>query len=125
MDENDISYIIRGAIFTTYNAFGPGLLESDYENVLSYVLRSQGLEVKQQLQLPIYFNDVELDAGYRLDLLVNNLVIVEIKSVEALTPVHHKQVITYLKLSGLKLGILVNFNAVNISESIIRKVNRL
>ena len=124
MDENDISYIIRGAIFNTYNAFGPGLLKSAYENVLSYVLRSQGLEVKQQLQLPIYFNDVELDAGYRLDLLVNNLVIVEIKSVEALTPVHHKQVITYLKLSGLKLGILVNFNAVNISESIIRKVNR-
>lgn len=125
MDENDISYLIRGAIFTTYNAFGPGLLESAYENVLSYVLREQGLEVKQQLQLPIYFNDVELNAGYRIDLLINNLVIVEIKSVEVLIPVHHKQLITYLKLSGLKLGILVNFNAANIAESIIRKVNNL
>jgi len=125
MDENDISYLIRGAIFTTYNSFGPGLLESAYENVLSYLLREQGLEVKQQLQLPILFNNVKLNAGYRIDLLVNNLVIVEIKSVETLIPVHHKQLITYLKLSGLKLGILVNFNAANISESIIRKVNHL
>lgn len=125
MDENDISYLIRGAIFTTYNSFGLGLLESAYENVLSYLLREQGLEVKQQLQLPILFNNVKLNAGYRIDLLVNNLVIVEIKSVETLIPVHHKQLITYLKLSGLKLGILVNFNAANISESIIRKVNHL
>ncbi|PWS32429.1 GxxExxY protein [Pedobacter paludis] len=125
MDENDISYQIRGAIFTVYNALGPGLLESAYEIVLAHVLIKNGLEVKRQVQLPIFFDDEELDAGYRLDLLVNDRVIVEIKSVEILGPVHHKQVLTYLKLSGLKLGILVNFNASDISQSIHRKVNGL
>lgn len=123
MDENDISYIIRGAIFTAYNAFGPGLLESAYEAVLAHLLTESGLDVERQVQIPIFFDDVELDAGYRLDLLVNKLVLVEIKSVENLAPVHHKQVLTYLKLSGLKLGLLVNFNTVDIKGSIYRKVN--
>jgi GxxExxY protein len=125
MDENDISYQIRGAIFTAYNALGPGLLESAYEAVLAYVLTENGLDVKQQVQLPVVFEGVILDAGYRIDLLINDLVIIEIKSVETLAPIHHKQVLTYLKLSGLKLGLLVNFNSSNISQSIWRKVNDL
>jgi GxxExxY protein len=125
MDENDISYQIRGAIFTVYNALGPGLLESAYEAVLTYVLTENGLDVKQQVQLPVVFEGVILDAGYRIDLLINDLVIIEIKSVETLAPIHHKQVLTYLKLSGLKLGLLVNFNSSNISQSIWRKVNGL
>lgn len=125
MDENDLSYQIRGAIFTTYNALGPGHLESAYEAVLAYILTENGLQVEQQVQLPIIFNDIELDAGYRIDLLINRLIIVEIKSVENLAPVHHKQVLTYLKLSGLKLGLLVNFNSVDIKNSIFRKVNGL
>ena len=125
MDENDISYQIRGAIFTVYNALGPGLLESVYETVLAYVLTEKGLDVKQQVKLPVVFEGVTLDAGYRIDLLINNLVVIEIKSVETLAPVHHKQVLTYLKLSGLRLGMLVNFNSSNISQSIWRKVNGL
>jgi GxxExxY protein len=125
MDENDISYQIRGAIFTVYNALGPGLLESVYETVLAYVLTENGLDVKQQVKLPVVFEGITLDAGYRIDLLINDLVIIEIKSVETLASVHHKQVLTYLKLSGLRLGMLVNFNSSNISQSIWRKVNGL
>ena len=92
---------------------------------MAYVLTESGLNVERQAQLPIILDNIELNAGYRIDLLVNNLVIVEIKSIETLAPVHHKQVLTYLKLSGLKLGILVNFNTSNISASIYRKVNGL
>jgi GxxExxY protein len=125
MDENDISYQIRGAIFTVYNALGPGLLESVYETVLAYVLTENGLDVKQQVKLPVVFEGITLDAGYRIDLLINDLVVIEIKSVETLAPVHHKQVLTYLKLSGLKLGMLVNFNSSDISRSIWRKANGL
>jgi len=125
MDENDISYQIRSAIFTVYNALGPGLLESAYETVLCYVLKQCGLKVKRQVKLPIIFKDITSDAGYRIDLLINDLVIIEIKSVETVAQVHHKQVLTYLKLSGLKLGMLVNFNSSDISQSIWRKVNGL
>ncbi|AZI24676.1 GxxExxY protein [Pedobacter sp. G11] len=125
MDENELSYKIRGAIFTTYNALGPGLLESAYQIVLAHVLTQSGLQVEQQVQLPIILDDIELDAGYRIDLLINRLVILEIKSVETLAAVHHKQVLTYLKLSGLKLGLLVNFNTIDIVGSIYRKVNGL
>ncbi|WP_158840339.1 GxxExxY protein [Polaribacter sp. L3A8] len=123
--ENEISYIIRGAIFKVYNELGPGLLESVYETVLSYELENEGLSAKRQVILPIFYDDIKLDNGYRLDLLVNDKVIIEIKSVEKLAKVHHKQVLTYLKLSGLKLGILVNFNEDNITKGIFRKVNGL
>ncbi|WP_145858610.1 GxxExxY protein [Pedobacter suwonensis] len=125
MDENDISYQIRGAIFTVYNALGPGLLESVYETVLTYVLIENGLDVKRQVKLPVVFEGITLDVGYRIDLLINDLVIIEVKSVETLAPVHHKQILTYLKLSGLRLGLLVNFNSSDISSSIWRKVNGL
>jgi GxxExxY protein len=125
MIENDISFKIRGAIFKVFNALGPGLLESVYEIALFHVLSEMGLNVKRQVDLPVIFEGIKLDGGFRIDLLVNDLVIIEIKSVEDLKSVHHKQLTTYLKLSNLKLGILVNFNTVNILDSIFRKVNGL
>jgi len=123
--ENDISYLIRGAIFKVYNELGPGLLESVYEAVLLFELRKQGLDVKSQVALPVYYEGHKLEIGFRLDLLVNEKVIIEIKSVETLAKVHHKQVLTYLKISGLKLGILVNFNIEDITKGVFRKVNGL
>jgi GxxExxY protein len=125
MNENDISYKIRGAIFKVFNALGPGLLESSYEATLMYVLNQEGLEVRAQVALPLIYDGINMGVGYRIDLLVEDKVIIEIKSVEYLAEVHHKQVLTYLKLSGLKLGILVNFNCVEIGKSIYRKVNGL
>jgi GxxExxY protein len=125
MNENDISYLIRGAIFKTYNGLGPGLLESIYEQVLLYELRLSGLEVKAQVSLPFQYGNITFDSGFRLDLLVENKVIIEIKSVENLHEVNHKQLLTYLKLTHLKLGILVNFNTADIKSSIFRKVNHL
>lgn len=125
MTENDISYIVRGCIFEVYNQLGPGLLESSYEAALAYEIINKGLSVKSQVSLPLVYKEKHLDVGYRIDLLVENKVIIEIKSVENLLEVHHKQVITYLKLSGIKLGLLVNFNSENISKSIFRKVNGL
>ena len=123
--ENELSFILRGAIFKVFNELGPGLLESVYETVLMYELEKQGLSVKWQVALPIFYDDIELEIGYRLDLLINNKVIIEIKSVETLSKVHHKQVLTYLKISELKLGILVNFNVDDITKGIYRKVNGL
>jgi GxxExxY protein len=125
MSENEISYLIRGAIFNVYNKLGPGILESAYEQALIYELHTMGLSVKSQVPQRLVYNNQNLDVGYRLDILVENKVIVEIKSVENLAEVHHKQLLTYLKLSKLKLGILVNFNSSNISKSIFRKVNGL
>src|SRR5579875_4038482 len=121
MTENEISYIIRGVVFKVYNALGAGLLESAYQLALEYELAKAGLQVRSQVPLPVVYENVRLDGGYRIDLLVNELVIVEIKSVELLNEVHHKQLITYLKLSGLKLGLLINFNCSDISKSIFRK----
>jgi GxxExxY protein len=125
MEENDISYIARGCIFKVYNNLGPGLLESAYEAALGFELMSAGLFVKIQSALPMTYQGVKVDVGYRLDVVVEDKVIIEIKSVENLMEVHHKQVITYLKLSGMRLGLLVNFNSADISKSIFRKVNGL
>jgi GxxExxY protein len=125
MTENGISYLIRGAIFKTYNALGPGLYESAYEAVLLYELRKLNLRMEQQVVLPLVHEGVSMEVGYRVDIWVENKVIIEIKSVENLLEVHHKQLLTYLKLSGMKLGILVNFNTADITNSIFRKVNNL
>lgn len=125
MTENEISYKIRGCIFAVFNALGPGLLESAYEAALIFEIKKIGLEVRSQVALPMIYESVQVDIGYRLDLLVENKVIIEIKSVETLLDVHHKQLITYLKLSGMKLGLLVNFNTSEIKNSIFRKVNGL
>jgi GxxExxY protein len=125
LEENDISYIIRGAIFKIYTHLGPGLLESVYVSTLEYELKKAGLKVMREARLPVVYDGVILDLGFRLDLLINDLVIIEVKSVETLAEVHHKQLITYLRLSNKKLGILVNFNCSDIEKGIFRKVNGL
>jgi GxxExxY protein len=125
MTENEISFEIRGCIFKVYNNLGPGLLESAYEAALYYELKKSNLNVRQQVALPMLYDSVKVDIGYRLDLLVEDKVIIELKSVENLLDVHFKQIITYLKLSNLKLGLLVNFNCDDISKNIFRKVNGL
>lgn len=125
MEENSISYLIRGCIFKVYNAVGPGLLESAYETALAYELQKAGLQVQTQVVLPFQYESISLDVGYRVDILVENKVLIEVKSVEELAEVHFKQLTTYLKLSGLKLGILVNFNTAEINESIKRVANKL
>lgn len=108
-----------------YNTLGPGLLESVYEVALKHELAKNGLKVDTQVPIPVIYDDVKLDLGFRLGLLVNDKVIVEIKSVETLAPVHHKQLLTYLKLTEKKLGLLVNFNTDNITSGITRIVNNL
>ena len=125
MTENDISYSIRGSIFKVFNKLGPGLLESAYQSALIFEIQAASLKVNSQVPLPMVYEGTRINIGYRLDLLVQDKVIVEIKSVEVLQDVHHQQLITYLKLSGLKLGLLVNFNTIDISKSIFRKVNGL
>ena len=125
MSENEISYLIRGAIFKIFNRLGPGLYENVYKQVLKYELEKNGLIVKAEVPLPVFYDKVKMDLGYRIDLLVNDKVIIEIKSIEKLTEVHHKQALTYLRLTGLKLGLLVNFNSANIAKDIFRKVNNL
>lgn len=125
MTENEISYIIRGAIFKVYNTLGPGLLESVYVAALVCELRKSGLTTKTEVPVPVYYDDEKLELGFRLDILVNGIVIIEVKSIEHLTEVHHKVVLTYLKLTGKKLALLVNFNTEDIAKSIFRKVNKL
>lgn len=125
MTENDISYDIRGAAFKVHTNLGPGLLESVYEIALAHELKKMGYDVKEQIGLPVVYDDIRLEMGYPMDLLVNDLVVVEIKSVDALADVHHKQLLTYLKLSGKKLGLLINFNVSSIKDSIVRIVNNL
>ena len=104
---------------------GAGLLESAYENALADDLREEGLEVKQQVAMPFVYKNVKQDVGYRIDLLIEDKVIVEIKSVENLAPVHYSQTLTYLKLSDLKLGLLINFNSALLKDGIHRIVNNL
>jgi GxxExxY protein len=125
MKENEVSYQIRGAIYKVYNKLGPGLLESIYEKALAYELRKAGLQVVTQQELQVIYDGEDLGVGLRLDLLVEDCVIVEIKSKEELTKVDHKQLITYLKVTDIRLGILVNFHVDEINDGIFRKVNRL
>lgn len=125
MHENNISSKVIGAAIEVHKQLGPGLLESTYEACLLYELEEQGLEVKRQMALPIVYKNVKLNAGYRIDLLIENKVIVEIKSVEALADIHTAQLLTYLKLKDLKLGLLINFNEVLLKNGIRRIVNNL
>ncbi len=122
MTENKISYLIRGAIFKVYNGLGPGLLESVYVTALVHELRKEKLNVQTEVPVPVFYDGIKLELGFRLDILVEDLVVIEVKSVEELAAVHHKQVLTYLKLYNKKLGILVNFNTDKITENIFRKV---
>ncbi len=125
MNLNELTYKIRGCIFKVHNAFGPGLFESVYEAVLSYELKKEGLFVQTQLGIPVEYDEIKLDLGFRLDILVENSVIIEIKSIEKLHDVHKKQLLTYLKLTGKKIGILVNFNVASLidKENLIRIIN--
>lgn len=125
MTENEISEKIIGCAIQVHKELGPGLLESSYLECLYYELMQSGLLVQKQKALPLVYKEVQLDCGYRLDLLVENKVIVEIKSVEALNDVHLAQVLTYLKLSNCKLGLLMNFNVVLLKDGIRRVVNKL
>ncbi|GAB2702782.1 hypothetical protein GCM10011495_00280 [Hymenobacter frigidus] len=125
MDENAISFEVRRAAYKVHTALGPGLLEAVYELALAYELEQVGLRVERQVVLPFVYGGQRLDAGYRLDLLIENKVIVELKSVEALLPVHYKQLLTYLKLSELKLGQLINFNVNSLKDHMHRLVNGL
>ena len=123
MTDNELTYEIRGAIFDVYNELGPGLLESVYEEALAFELQERGLEVARQVEVPIRYKGNELKTPLRLDLMVNNQVIVELKSVEEMKPVFSKQLLTYLKLMDKHVGLLVNFNTSNLRESIKRIVN--
>ena len=126
MHENEISYIIRGAIYKVYTSLGPGLLESVYAAALAYELRKQGVKVSQEVAVPVYYDGVRMkEVGFRLDLLVDEKVIIELKSIESLLKVHHKVVLTYLRITGHKLAILVNFAVDDIKDGIFRKVNGL
>ncbi len=121
-DLNDISYKIIGCAFKVHKQLGPGLLESTYEVCLNYELTNAGVNAERQKELPLVYNDIKLEAGYRIDLLVEKKVIVEIKAVEAIAPVHKAQILTYMKLSGAKLGLLINFNTTDLKEGIQRFV---
>ena len=119
---NLISHNIIGAAFKVHSALGPGLLESTYEVCLEYELVKLGYKVERQKSLPVNYEGIKLDAGYRIDLLVEDSVIVELKSVEDVLPIHHAQVLTYLKLSKMKLGLLINFNVRDLKLGIKRIV---
>ncbi len=125
MEINELSYIVRGAIFEVYSQLGPGLLESVYEAALLHELKSRGLVAKAQVSIPVEYKNIKLDVGFRMDILVEDQLVLEIKSIEDLQDVHKKQLLTYLKLSNKPLGLLVNFNAQRLKDrrDIIRIIN--
>lgn len=123
MEINDITEKILGCAFKVHSALGPGLLESAYEECLNYELKQADLVTEKQKTLPLVYHEVRLDAGYRIDFLIEQKVVVEIKSVEALNDVHFAQVLTYLKLSKCKVGLLINFNVKSLKHGIRRVIN--
>ncbi len=123
MTDNQLSYQIRGAIFEVYNTLGPGLLETVYEEALCFELHQRGLKVERQLEVPICYKEASLSTPLRLDVIVEDQIIIELKSVKELLDVHYKQLLTYLRLMNKSLGILVNFNTDDISSSIRRVIN--
>jgi len=123
MTENEISTIIIGLAIEIHKSLGPGLLENAYKECLFYKIRQRGLIVEKEKAMPLIFEDIKLDCGYRVDLLVENKFIIEIKSVESLTTIHLAQTLTYLKLGKYKLGLLINFNEVLLKNGIRRVIN--
>ncbi len=121
-EHNRVSGVIVDSAFAVHQALGPGLLESVYEQCLAVELRARGLAVAQQVSQPVTYRDVRVDAGFRLDLLIEDLVVVEVKAAERLLPVHEAQLLTYLKLSRRQLGLLINFNVPLIKDGIRRIV---
>lgn len=125
MSENDLSRIVFNCALKVHQALGPGLLESAYEECLFFELKKSGLLVEKQKPLPLIYEEIKLEIGYRLDIIVENKLILEIKSVDALNDIHFAQLLTYLKLTNCKLGMLMNFNVVLIKNGIRRVVNNL
>ena len=125
MDVNEVSGSVVDAAMKVHTALGPGLLESAYEACLLHELRKRGQKVLSQVALPVVYDGVKIDVGYRIDLLVENVVIVELKAVEKLLPIHDAQLLSYLKLGGYRLGLLINFNVLHLKDGIKRKVNNL
>ena len=125
MTENEIATIIVDAAYSIHTRLGPGLLESVYETTLAYELAKRGLEVRKQQAMPVIYEAVRMDIGFRADLVVEGKVIVEIKSIDAIAPVHRKQLLTYLRLTDKRLGLLINFNVELIKDGITRVVNNL
>jgi len=125
MQENDISKKIIGLAIEVHQALGPGLMENAYKEVLYYKINAAGIKVEKEKPMPLIFEEVKLDCGYRIDLLVENKVVLEIKSVEAINDVHLAQTLTYLKIGNYKLGLLMNFNVTLLKNGIRRVVNNL
>jgi GxxExxY protein len=125
MTENELTNKIIGLAIEVHNAFGPGLLGSAYKECLYYNIRKTGLYVEKEKPLPLIFQEVKLDCGYRIDLLIENKVVLEIKSVVALSDIHFAQILTYLKVGNYKLGLLMNFNVLKLKDGIKRVVNGL
>ena len=125
MRENELSNVVIGCAIVVHQALGPGLLESAYEECLFYELGKSGLYVEKQKPMPLVYEEVRLECGYRIDLMVENCLVIEVKSVETLNYVHIAQVLTYLKLSRCKLGLLLNFKVARMRDGIKRVVNRL
>jgi GxxExxY protein len=125
MTENEISNKIIGIAIDVHRSLGPGLLESAYKECLYYRLRKEGLVVEKEKPMPLIYEEVKLECGYRIDILVESKVVIEVKSVEALNEVHLAQTLTYMKLGGYKLGLLVNFNVSLLKDGIRRVANRI
>ena len=125
MNENEIAAIVVNSVFEMHNTLGPGLLESVYEQILARKLEKEGLQVEVQKKISIVYEDMIIENAFRADLVINDLVIIELKSVEKLEKVHFKQLLTYLRLSNKKLGLLINFNTELIKNGIKRVVNNL
>jgi GxxExxY protein len=125
MTENELSKIIVDLAYQIHIKLGPGLLESVYEEIMFYEFHKRGIYVERQKGIPVFWEDIKMELGFRADLIIEKKVIIEIKSVEAIAPVHPKQLLTYLKITGLKLGLLINFNEVLIKNGITRIVNNL
>ncbi len=125
MELNDLTFKIRGAAFRVHTELGPGLLESVYEPALKYKLEQDGLNVISQVGVPMIYKEIKFDVGFRLDLIVEDSIVVEVKSVESLSEVHFKQTLTYLRLKKKPLGLLINFNVSSLTDkvSIIRIIN--
>ena len=120
--ENDLAFKVIGAAIEVHKRLGPGLLESAYQECLAFELKKGGLKVEKEVPRPIVYKEIQLDHGYRIDLLIEDLLVVELKTVETFTDVHLAQVLTYLKLGGYKLGLLINFNVTKLSEGIKRVI---
>jgi len=125
MTENELSKVVVDVAFQIHTSLGPGLLESVYQKVMAYELRKRGLNVEEEVPLPVVWDDVKLEVGFRVDLFVNRKLIIELKSVERVAPVHKKALLTYLRLTDCKLGLLVNFGEELMKTGISRVVNGL